>query len=233
MKRYSHYSFDLLSTFFVGGHNKEFDQALAEYFFNDFNPKNSSIEDVQTIIGDVFQMCKVSDFATGKSISGLQMCAMVLHTIGFDLKAIDHKIGIEEIYRPIEYLFRKHPPIIHPDTEQLLKTLKNNRANISILSDTGFIEGKTYSRFLKDIGLKEYITFEIYSGDVDMSKPNESLYLMMIDGARRHYKGDLPIKHEDIVHVGRNSILDGEKVIKAGIHAHILQGDSLLELTNW
>ena len=231
MKRYKHYSFDLWDTLIRV--NPEFGTKMCEYFHVNWNPNNKTLEEVSTIISMVEQMCHSNNKLTGHSLSSDQMFAFVLG----GLNNIGGKPLLTKVYTDIEQLFFQYPPLIYDEnTESTLEILKSvPRTTMSILTNTGFVTGKILRAYLQKIGWDRFFDnphvlnkhktrSEIYSGDMNLCKPNKTLFLMMSDDAFNFAKPEA-INNEEIIHVGNNPETDIMGATAAGI-------DSLLVNTN-
>lgn len=204
MKRFKHYSFDLWHTLIKP--NPIFASEIRDLFFKKYNPENKSVEEVANIIYEVERTCKESSRLTGQSISSDQINSFIL--IGLNYTAGNPKV-ISELYREIETIFMQYPPEFYDEnTVETLKELKKPfGTTMSILSNTGFVTGKTIVKWLDTTALKNMFNFKVFSGDQNVCKPNTSLFLLMIYEAAELAKPEY-LKTDDIIHVGNNQETD-------------------------
>lgn len=223
MKKYKHYSFDLWLTLIKS--NPLFKEMRAQYFFEHFNRQGMSIEEVGSIIKGVDKMCNSVNEKVGYNIDAFEMYTMVLHHLEYDFKNFQFR-DIHSIYHNVEQIYFKYPPEFYDnDTKRVLEELKfNQRATLSILSNTGFIKSHTLKQFLVKTGLGRYFDFQIYSDEVGLSKPNEQLFRHMtnaVHAMRQHH----PVIDSEIIHIGDNPLADIQGAEKAGIDSFLINSN--------
>lgn len=193
-----HYSFDLWMTLIRS--NPQFKHERALYFQKNFNPLNKSLDEVKQIIKSVDDMCNAINEAVGKNVDALEMYAMVLNNLGNNISDFSNE-DLERIYADTEILFLTyHPTPYSPDTIFALEKIAN-KATVSIISNTGFIKGKTVLKWLKVSEFKNIpFSYIVFSDQAGMSKPNRKLFKSI-------YR-DIPCSKDQIVHVGDNPNAD-------------------------
>jgi putative hydrolase of the HAD superfamily len=75
------------------------------------------------------------------------------------------------------------------------------------LSNTGFIKGATLRIALEKIGIAHFFNFQLYSDEVNLSKPNVEFFSLMIEKIYEVRKHDNLVL-DDIIHIGDNIIAD-------------------------
>jgi putative hydrolase of the HAD superfamily len=216
MGSFKHYSFDLWFTLIKS--NPEFKKERAKYFHDNFNFNNKTLIDVETIFRSVDLMCNAINEKTGKNISAEEMYLMVLYQINEDHKYIDN-INLQELYTEMEKMFFNYPPkIFNFQTIEVLHSIKQLKNTTNILSNTAFIKGSSLRQITKYLGLDLYLDFQIYSDEVDLSKPNGKIYDLLIENIIS-LKKDTKIGLNEIIHIGDNPISDIKGAENKGIRA--------------
>jgi putative hydrolase of the HAD superfamily len=126
-------------------------------------------------------MCNAINERTQKNIDADEMYLMVIrliHDHDIDL----HQIDLTALYEDMEQLvFEYLPHVYSPDTLPALQYLKNKQdTTLSILSNTGFIKGRTLRGVLKELGLYDFFDFQLYSDEEGLSKPCKQLFELVI-----------------------------------------------------
>ncbi|MBB6372327.1 TerD family protein [Chryseobacterium shigense] len=87
---------------------------------------------------------------------------MILGALNVDIKQLN-KEKLEAFYLKSEELFLEYKPvIIFENINDFLDEIKNQGKTVNILSNTGFIKGRTMRKFLIQEELDQYIGFHIY-----------------------------------------------------------------------
>ncbi len=224
MKQYKHYSFDLWGTLIKS--NPEFKATRARYFHEHFNQKEKSLEEVSAIILDVGKMCVTINERIGYNIDALEMISMILYRLEYDLTNVKFR-DVISIYNVIEAQFVAFKPTLYDNgTRQALSDIRSSGATISILSNTGYITGNTLKKLLIHLGIADYMSFQVYSDDFGLSKPNHSLFTGMLQCVEKIRKFN-PVTHAEIVHVGDNLFADIEGAKLAGIDSIQINSNEL------
>lgn len=208
--RYKHFSFDLWGTLIKS--NPIFKYQRAFYIAENFNKSNSTtVEDVRTIIGEVDVMCNYTNEVYGGSIRAEEMYAMILLRLGHSVNEAKRAIPI--IMKETKKLFLAHPPSIAADVFFVLPTLTSKGASISVLSNTGFIGGRTIREFIDSTPLKGLFNFQLYSDEIGASKPSQIAYNCVLDQVYRKYVDNF----NEVIHIGDSVTADIEGARNAGI----------------
>jgi putative hydrolase of the HAD superfamily len=220
MKRYKHYSFDLWLTLIKS--NPAFKKERAKIFHARYNPLKKSFAEVVTIFRNVDLMCNSINERTGKNIDADEMYLMVISILN-DYNPAFAAVDTEELYLEMEaLLFNYMPDIYCGNTANLLGSLKES-STVSLLSNTGFIRGRTLRKVLKALELDQYLDFQLYSDEVRLSKPNKAFFQLMLDQIDRQQHVGLEL--DEIVHVGDNPIADIHGANQLGIHSVLIHSN--------
>lgn len=222
MKQYKHYSFDLWLTLIKS--NPLFKRARAEYLQKHFNRKDKSIKEIEAIIREVDLMCNWTNETIGNNIDALEMYAMVLYKMDYELEPLSLR-DLQSVYHTIETIFFKlKPEIYDEDTLSVIRQLKSRGATVSILSNTGFIKGYTVKQVLFEIGLGEYIDFHLYSDEIGCSKPNARSFSVLTQAVSQ-YRVSNPVLHSEILHVGDNDYADVQGAKQLGLDSCLINSN--------
>lgn len=105
-----------------------------------------------------------------------------------------------------------NPPIL-TETD-LPETFRRHVAvgrTLAVISNTGMTEGRTLRQLLAVLGLLRYISFELYSDELGVAKPDPSVFGELV--ARSH------TPPQNILHVGDNFTADYQGALAAGLNA--------------
>jgi putative hydrolase of the HAD superfamily len=126
---------------------------------------------------------------------------------------------INKVKSIFESVFLENLPLlIEKDLPETLKEIKAKKFKIALLSNTGFIIGKTMRNALSSLGLLDIIDYTVFSDEVGAGKPDPRMFesLAQIAG----------IKAGEILHVGNNFVTDYRGAIEAGCQAQLFDIDS-------
>ncbi|GAB3570581.1 hypothetical protein GCM10027578_27090 [Spirosoma luteolum] len=219
--RYRHYSFDVWLTLIRS--NPAFRQARTVWFADHFNPHGLSLADVDERVKEVDVTCTRINELVGRNIYSLELCLLMAHRLGADLRHITPE-RVARIEGELAELFRAYPP--HLTDEQLLhvlETLRQSGATLSVLSNTGIILGTHLRAFFHSVGIGRLFQFQLYSDEVTLSKPNPAFYALICQEAQQ-----LPIYRSNrlqpatILHVGDNPVADVAGATNAGLSALLI-----------
>ncbi|MEZ4788239.1 MAG: HAD-IA family hydrolase, partial [Flavobacterium haoranii] len=131
---------------------------------------------------------------------------LILSSLGYDISKINRQI-LEEFYKETEKIFFENEPIfINSNTHKIFEELKNEGITMNILSNTGFIKGRTLRLFLEKNILDGYFDFQIYSDECNYSKPNIEIF----DLAYNKITNKNKTHKSQVLHLGDNLIADCE-----------------------
>jgi putative hydrolase of the HAD superfamily len=103
-----------------------------------------------------------------------------------------------------------YPPVLMQDDLPDVLAKLACRYELALMSNTGFVNGAEMRRALEAIGILKYFTYQIFSDEVGVNKPNPKIfqYLLSISGAEA----------SQVVHVGDNRSADYDGAHAVGIH---------------
>ena len=218
-KNYSHFSFDLWLTLIRS--NPEF-KNKRNLLFKDFFEIDSSIERVSEVVRYYDVLCNNINEKTGLNLSTYEIYYLILNALEVDLSLNDvNRLG--EFYQETETLFFNYKPeLIFPHIKLQFEEIVNEGKSINILSNTGFIKGKSLRKIIAYYELDSSIDFQIYSDEVGFSKPNKEIFDLMLNKITKNRK----IHLSDIVHIGDNPKADIIGASSIGIHTLLINSNN-------
>lgn len=224
MAFYKHYSFDLWLTLIKS--NPMFKQERNRYFYEKYNPLQKSIEEVTLIFRNVDLMVNAINEKAGKNVDAEEMYLMAISMIN-DYSFNFNEVDLEQLYGEMEELVFAHMPVLYSGScLDVLDTLKNKQqSSINILSNTGFIKGKTLRKVLAQLGIAEFMDFQLYSDEVRMSKPNRGFFELMLQQIDRNKHPEFALT--DVIHIGDNPVADVHGAQKVGINSMLINSNHL------
>ena len=86
---------------------------------------------------------------------------------------------------------------------------------MNILSNTGFIKGLTMNKLFKKNKLDAFFSFQIYSDECNLSKPNPQIFELVFENTKKINS----ISKSQILHIGDNPIADYNAAINFGFNS--------------
>jgi len=208
-----HVSFDIWNTIFKS--NPKFKKYRANYLHHairsssesGFNRKILTVSDIEYIMSKVSKRFDAIAEIDGQAVSSDFMLAFALHEMNaahLDLRFIQDMIT--------NIFLNDLPLIADKGIWELMEFLKENNISISILSNTGFISGDVIRKALDMLGMKKYFSFEIFSDEVGISKPNKKIYDMLYTNVQ-YIKTSEGVSRNEICHIGDSVVCDGAAAI--------------------
>jgi len=221
---YKHYSFDLWLTLIKS--NPLFKQERTTYFYNKFNTKDKHIDEIAVAFRKVDLMVNAINEKTGKNVDADEMYLMVIAMIN-DYAFPFNEIDLAQLDHEMEELVLTHRPILYcEECIDVLSEIKSSGlSTTNILSNTGFIKGKTLRKILNHLKLEPYLDFQLYSDEVRMSKPNPNFFQLMLDTIDKNKHPNIAL-HE-IIHVGDNPFADVNGANNMGIKSMLINSNHL------
>ncbi|AZI26242.1 HAD family hydrolase [Pedobacter sp. G11] len=228
MAFYKHYSFDLWLTLIKS--NPRFKQERTSYFYEKFNTKNKSIEEVALIFRQVDLMVNAINEKTGKNVDADEMYLMVISIIN-DYNFQFQELDLTQLYQEMENLLFEHMPLLYCDQciPVLSQIKENGLSSTNILSNTGFIKGETLKQVLRHLQIDQFIDFQLYSDEVRLSKPNPEFFELMLNTIDK--KKHPEINLNNIIHVGDNPHADVGGAQAIGINSMLINSNNKSILT--
>ncbi|SEH40608.1 HAD family hydrolase [Chryseobacterium culicis] len=210
-----HFSFDLWLTLIKS--HPEFKAKRVGLFSSFFNV-DKPIEQVAKTVKYYDDLCNTINEVTGGNIDTFEIYLMILNALDVDIKLLN-KEKLNEFYTKSEDLFLEYRPVvIFENIHGFFENIKNQGKTINILSNTGFIKGKTMRKFLIHENLDQYIDFHIYSDEINCSKPNPLIFQEVKNKIKDQ---DVPLNK--ILHIGDNPVADYQGAKKFGFSAYLLK----------
>lgn len=210
-----HFSFDLWLTLIKS--HPEFKAKRVGLFSSFFNV-DKPIEQVAKTVKYYDDLCNTINEVTGGNIDTFEIYLMILNALDVDIKLLN-KERLNEFYTKSEDLFLEYRPVvIFENIHGFFEDIKNQGKTINILSNTGFIKGKTMRKFLIHENLDQYIDFHIYSDEINCSKPNPLIFQEVKNKIKDQ---DVPLNK--ILHIGDNPVADYQGAKKFGFSAYLLK----------
>ena len=224
MPFYKHYSFDLWLTLIKS--DPAFKIERTKYFHKNFNATKKTIEEVALVFRQVDLMVNAINEKTGKNIDADEMYLMVISIIN-DYSTAFQDIDVEGLYLEMEALLLKHMPLLYCSEciGVLSKLRESDLSTVSILSNTGFIKGKTLRKVLKHLELDSLLDFQLYSDEVRLSKPNHEFFQLMLDTIDQKKHPEIELKQ--IIHIGDNPNADVRGAEAVGINSLLINSNHL------
>lgn len=211
---HSHFSFDLWLTLIKS--HPEFKAKRVELFSSFFDVKKP-INEVAKVVKYYDDLCNSINEITGGNIDTFEIYLLILNALEVNVKQLS-KDHLNDFYQKSEYLFLEYKPVvIFENLHQFFDEIKNQGKTINILSNTGFIKGKTMRKFLRIENLDQYIDFHVYSDEMNCSKPDPKIF--------QEVKNLLPNQDLDVkqvLHIGDNPFADYKGAKDFGFNAHLL-----------
>lgn len=212
---HSHFSFDLWLTLIKS--HPEFKAKRVELFSSFFDVKKT-LNEVTKVVKYYDDLCNSINELIGGNVDTFEIYLLILNALEVDLKQVNKGI-LNEFYQKSEDLFLEYKPVvIFENLHQFFDEIKNQGKTINILSNTGFIKGKTMRKFLIEENLDQYIDFHIYSDELNCSKPNPIVFQEV-----KNLIKNKDLKMNQILHVGDNPVADYKGAKDFGFNAHLIK----------
>ncbi|GAB3742283.1 HAD family hydrolase [Spirosoma lituiforme] len=221
---YRHYSFDVWLTLIRS--NPNFRRERTAYFDHYFNPLGRSLNQVDELIREVDLTCTRINELVGKNIDSLELVLLMAQRLGTDLNQLTRErlIGVQQ---DLSQLFQEYPPqLIDKEIPLVLSTLRAKGITLSLLSNTGLIRGASLRQYWDKLGIGELFSFQLYSDEVGLSKPNPAFYAMLYQKARQlsEYQFD-SLQSKSIIHIGDNPVADEAGARAAQLSTFLIHPD--------
>ena len=176
------------------------------------------MEEVTQVIRYYDVLCNKMNEKTGLNINTYEIYYFILNKLNVDISEINI-IQLDQFYKETETLFFDYKPqLMYPGIHRLFEELKSENKSMNILSNTGFIKGKTLRKLMAEYGFEQHFDFQIYSDEVGISKPNLQIFKLVDDQVKKNRN----LEQKDVVHVGDNIIADYNGAKSYGFGAILL-----------
>ena len=204
-----HISFDLWLTL-IKSHPR-FKEERAIFLKKEFNPCGYSVKEIIGIVQNTDKVCDRLNEIRGGKIPTEVMYRRILERMGNEIKSVTDEV-INQIKNRINELFMDFQPLfLNEFIAPMLENLYREGYTLNIGSNTGFIEGSTISRTLKNMGISHYFKFCIYSDQIEASKPSFRFFNKIYE--------KLNMEKESILHIGDNHKADYQGALEFGFKA--------------
>ena len=213
LQKYQHFSFDMWLTI-IHSHpafKEERDRWLRRYF-----SITAPLDEVRKAVREVDLQANAESERTGLHIPQQVLFERVLTLLNVP---IDEKIDWEACFAEQETLFLHYmPQLLDPKIDELFAKIQSQGKTISLLSNTAFIKGKTLHKVLAYHGLASYFSFELYSDEEGIAKPNPAIFQKAYEltNALR------PVEKTQWLHIGDNPIADIQGATNVGLCAFLI-----------
>ncbi len=217
---YRHYSFDVWLTLIRS--NPAFRRDRMAYFAQHLNPLGLADDEVDARVREVDITCTRVNELVGKNIDSLELILLMANRLGVDLATVTPATLVQRQGELTE-LFRANPPLLTDEQiPAVLTTLRSRGATLSLLSNTGLIQGAVLRDIWQREGIDALFAFQLYSDEVHLSKPNPAFYALLFKQARQLPEHQAGLQPTDILHVGDNPVADREGAESAGLRALLI-----------
>ncbi len=151
-------------------------------------------------------------------------------TILLALKRMDYPVqntneeNLRVFFLEMDSLFREFPPFLAHDALPELMGKMTDKFTFSILSNTLYIQGESLHHFFEEKQMTSLFRFELYSDEMNVSKPSHTAFLQLIEQA----KDICEVSTHEIIHLGDNPINDVEGANNAGIRSGFVNANQPL-----
>ena len=188
----------------------------AALFRSFFSLESYAPEKVEAVFRETDLLINNMNEITGRNVHTFEMYLLCLHLLGTDIKSV-HPDKLEEFYSLSETLFFQYPPLhLYADTTQLLAALQAQGITTNLLSNTGFIQGRTLRKLLAGWGWDALFAFQLYSDETGYSKPDIQMFNRVLENTALLHTDLIPAQ---IWHLGDNQVADVAGAQRAGINA--------------
>lgn len=159
----------------------------------------------------------------GRNLDPFESFLIILSQLGVQTELISND-QMEAFYQKMEDLFLSIPPsLIEEPTPHYLEALKNDGYTISLLSNTGFIRGRTLQKVMVQLDIAPYFDFCLFSDELRHSKPSAEVFHSL------HQKVNefRVCAKEEILHLGDNEKADVAGAIRSGLQGHLIRTNGL------
>lgn len=213
--KYLHYSFDFWNT--IAFSNKKFKEERTEFICNLFNDKYN-----KEVINKAFTEVGF-DYNLSVDNNGTTLTINELYLKVFEYIGVNENFDLEFIKSSIFNMFLKYPPSISENFIDIIESNEHNNISLSITSNTAFIPGFIIEEFLKQIGILNTFSFCVFSDDVQVAKPNQKIFEIVLD--RLDSK---TISAIDVLHIGDNYKADYLGAQDSGLSVFYMNINSFL-----
>lgn len=149
---------------------------------------------------------------TGTDVGFEMRLKTIAEAIGYPMILLEEGASLKALYQAMEEVFLANLPlVIDKNTIALLEEVKKRKLKIALLSNTGFIKGKTMRTALTLLKIMPCIEEAVFSDEVGYVKPNRIIFSALEKATK--------VAPQHILHIGDNWQADVEGAQKAGWQA--------------
>ncbi|WP_440132657.1 HAD family hydrolase [Chitinophaga sancti] len=203
--------------------NPAYKQLRAEEFRKYFRLNEHSPATVEAAIREVDVLVNDMNEVTGRNVHTFEIYLLCLHKLGRDVKGITAE-QLTGCYATLEELWTQYPPVpLYNNLNTLFANIRATGRTISLLSNTGFIQGAALRSIMERFGWAQYFSFQLYSDETGHSKPAPQFFAQLLEKAR--YLHGAVLSPAQIWHLGDNPLADVEGASNAGMSASLTTFD--------
>ena len=215
MENIRHISFDLWMTL-IRTH-PVYKGERAALFRTWFQLEDLPLERVEAVFREVDLLVNDMNEVTGRNVHTFEIYLLCLHKLGRDIRGIREE-QLTGYYDAAEKLFLQYPPIpMYEDLTTLFVAIRKGGRTLSLLSNTGFIQGRTLRKIMQQWGWDQHFSFQLFSDEANVSKPSPVFFNALLENARQLHGSGLQPEH--IWHLGDNPLADVQGAERAGMRA--------------
>ncbi len=186
--------------------NPQFKPLQTQLFAKTFGTEVNT--DWQNILKKADQKADILAESEGIDIGFVERLEFIAAASG--LKMPDSSQEIERLYAHMETLFLAHPPVLlEKNLLDILAALQQKGLRLFLLSNTGFIKGRSMRKVLEKLKISFYIEKTVFSDEVGYAKPHPRIFEALCLASQ--------LKPQNILHIGDNLLADYAGAKKFGI----------------
>jgi putative hydrolase of the HAD superfamily len=209
-----HISLDVWSTLIEP--NPKFKNARTELFRHFFNLQGNA-DQAAIVLGETAAMVNQLNAISGKCMDRSESVLLALQRMNFRIQETNEE-QLDAFFQEMDQLFQEFPPFLADEALPELMGEMTQKFTFSILSNTLYIQGISLRRFFEEKHMSSFFRFELYSDEINASKPSQQVFRQLIDKTREL----CDTKVQEIIHLGDNAINDVEGALQAGLQARLV-----------
>lgn len=203
--------------------NPAYKQLRADGFRHYFRLHEHAPAAVEAAMRGIDVLVNNMNEVTGRNVHTFEIYLLCLHQLGRDVKGITQE-QLMGCYAALEELWFQYPPVpLYNNLGALFDSIRATGRTISLLSNTGFIQGPALRKMMQQFGWEQYFSFQLYSDEAGYSKPAPQFFAQLMEKAR--YLHGATLSPVQIWHLGDNPLADVQGAAKAGMTASLTTFD--------
>ena len=209
-----HISLDVWSTLIEP--NPKFKNARTELFRHFFNLP-VTIEHAGTALSETAALVNQLNSISGKCMDRSETILLALQSLGYAIPNTNEE-RLHLFFNEMDQLFQEFPPFLASQELPEMMGKLTDQFTFSILSNTLYIQGSSLRHYFAEKQMSSLFRFELYSDEINSSKPSETAYKAVIDASNTI----CGVEPSAIMHLGDNPVNDVEGAIRAGLRAALV-----------